>query len=152
MHLVGLPEAVLPLTQAASYLSLAPKSNSALRAYAAARRLVREHGALPVPLEVRNAVTQMMRAAKYGQGYRYPHDFRRGVVPEHESYLPQALQASVTAGGVFAPGELGWEAAATAELARAREGGGRPATDESSAPDVDRNDVSLGAEPPTDDE
>lgn len=120
VHLVGLPEAVLPLTQAATYLALAPKSNSALRAYAAARKLVRQHGALPVPLEVRNAVTQMMRAAKYGAGYRYPHDFRHGVAPAHESYLPTPLRERAVTNPIFAPGELGWEATAAAELQRRR--------------------------------
>ena len=120
VHLVGLPEAVLPLTQATTYLALAPKGNSALRAYAAARKLVRQHGALPVPLEVRNAVTQMMRAAKYGAGYRYPHEFRRGVAPGHESYLPEPLRDVVRASPVFTAGPRGWEAAASLELERAR--------------------------------
>ena len=52
-ELVGLPEGVLPMTQAVTYLALAPKSNRALTAYAAARKLVREHGALPVPARYR---------------------------------------------------------------------------------------------------
>ena len=51
VELVGLPEGVLPMTQAAIYLALAPKSNTALTAYAAARRLVQEHGPQPVPTE-----------------------------------------------------------------------------------------------------
>ena len=47
------PEGVLPLTQAVTYLALAPKSNRALTAYAAARKLVRERGTLPVPARYR---------------------------------------------------------------------------------------------------
>src|SRR5262244_847364 len=53
VELVGLPEGVLPMTQAVTYLALAPKSNRALTAYSAARKLVREQGALPVPAKLR---------------------------------------------------------------------------------------------------
>ena len=111
-HHVGLPEAVLPLTQAALYLALAPKSNAVLRAYAAARKVVGQHGALEVPLEVRNATTALMKEARYGVGYRYPHDFKGGVVPGGASYLPERLRAHV----LFEPGAIGWEAQAAAAL------------------------------------
>src|SRR5260221_327315 len=50
-ELVGLPEGVLPLTQAVTYLALAPKSNRALATYTAARKLVRDHCPLPVPAQ-----------------------------------------------------------------------------------------------------
>ena len=60
-HLVGLPEAQLTLTQAAIYLALAPKSNSVLRAITQARADVKEYGALPIPLHLRNAPTQLMK-------------------------------------------------------------------------------------------
>jgi putative ATPase len=89
VELVGLPEGVLPMTQAAIYLALAPKSNAALTAYGAARRLVREHGALDVPLKLRNAPTKLMESMGYGSGYRYPHEFEGHYVPER--YLPDAL-------------------------------------------------------------
>ena len=56
VELVGLPEGVLPLTQAVIYLALAPKSNRALTTYAAARKLVKEHGALPVPAKLRPGI------------------------------------------------------------------------------------------------
>lgn len=120
-HLIGMPEAVLPLSQATQYLALAPKSNAALTGYAAARKDVRRHGALAVPLEVRNAVTPLMREAQYGRGYRYPHDFAQGVDEEHVSYLPEALCTAPT--GVpryVVPGARGWEAEAYAELLRKR--------------------------------
>lgn len=87
---VGLPEAVLPLTMAATYLAMAPKSNSALTAYASARRDVLDHGALDVPLKLRNAPTGLMKGMGYGGGYRYPHDFEGNYVPEE--YLPDALR------------------------------------------------------------
>lgn len=120
-HLVGLPEAVLPLTQTTLYLSLAPKSNSALVAYAAARKDVQRHGSLPVPLAIRNAVTRMMKEAGYGSGYRYPHDFEGGVDRSHDSHLPDRL-AGGSLGRYARPGALGWEAEAWQRL-RARRAG-----------------------------
>jgi putative ATPase len=90
VELVGLPEGVLPMTQAAIYLALAPKSNTALTAYAAARRLVQEHGPQPVPMKLRNAPTRLMESMGYGGGYRYPHDFEGHYVAER--YLPDALR------------------------------------------------------------
>ena len=89
-ELVGLPEGVLPMTQAVTYLALAPKSNTALTAYAAARRLVNERGPLPVPLDLRNATTGLMQAMGYGQNYRYPHDFAGNYVAER--YLPEPIR------------------------------------------------------------
>jgi putative ATPase len=91
VELVGLPEGVLPMSQAAIYLALAPKSNTALTAYAAARRLVREKGPLPVPLKLRNAPTKLMEGLGYGGGYRYPHNFEGHYVAEQ--YLPDALKS-----------------------------------------------------------
>ena len=93
VELIGLPEGVLPMTQAAIYLALAPKSNTALTAYGAARRLVKEHGPQPVPLKLRNAPTQLMKSMGYGGGYRYPHEFEGHYVAER--YLPDALKDQV---------------------------------------------------------
>jgi putative ATPase len=90
VELVGLPEGVLPMSQAAIYLALAPKSNAAITAYGNARRLVQERGPLPVPLKLRNAPTQLMRSMGYGGGYRYPHEFAGHYVAEE--YLPDALR------------------------------------------------------------
>src|SRR5512147_3266936 len=75
VELVGLPEGVLNMSQAAIYLALAPKSNTALTAWANARRLVKEKGPLQVPLKLRNAPTRLMEGLGYGSGYRYPHEF-----------------------------------------------------------------------------
>jgi putative ATPase len=90
VELVGLPEGVLPMSQAAIYLALAPKSNTAIAAYGNARRLVKERGALPVPLKLRNAPTKLMEGLGYGGGYRYPHNFEGHYVAEE--YLPDALR------------------------------------------------------------
>jgi putative ATPase len=91
-QLVGLPEGVLPMTQAAVYLATAPKSNTALTTYAAARKAVVEQGALPVPRHLRNASTALQKAEGYGDGYKYPHDFEGHYVPG--DYLPDALVGS----------------------------------------------------------
>lgn len=79
VHALGMPEARLVLAQVTVYLAAAPKSNSAYRAYSAAVEAVRETGSLPVPMQLRNAVTPHMRAAGYGAGYEYAHDTDAGV-------------------------------------------------------------------------
>ena len=88
-HFVGLPEAVIPLSEAVVYLARAPKSNTAYRAYGAAADAVRETGNLPVPAHLRNAPTRLARAMGHGRGYRYPHDFEDGKVAQQ--YLPDGL-------------------------------------------------------------
>jgi putative ATPase len=89
-HFVGMPEAVLPLTEAALYLALAPKSNSALTSYGAARELIQETGNEPVPLHLRNAVTGLMRTMGYGRDYKYAHDFEGGVA--EQVHMPEKLK------------------------------------------------------------
>ncbi len=89
-ELMGLPEGVLPMTQAAVFLATCPKSNSTLTTYSNARKAVLEHGPLPVPLKLRNAPTPLMKAMGYSGGYRYPHNFSGNYVPEN--YLPDALR------------------------------------------------------------
>jgi putative ATPase len=90
-HLVGMPEARLPLTQAALHLAIAPKSNSTLRAYAAAAEDARATLQQPVPLHLRNAATALGRELGFGSGYRYAHDHADGIV--EQQYLPDALAA-----------------------------------------------------------
>lgn len=102
-ELVGLPEGVLPLTQAVTYLALAPKSNRALTSYAAARKLVRDKGALPVPARYRPGSTAIDRAMGHGQGYKYPHDFEGHYVVE--DYLPDALVGE----RIYEPSDSGFE-------------------------------------------
>jgi putative ATPase len=89
-RLVGMPEAVLPMTQAALYLATAPKSNTALTTYAAAKADVERHGALGVPAHIRNANTRLDRELGFGAGYQYPHDFDGHYVAE--DYLPEPLR------------------------------------------------------------
>ena len=110
VRLVGLPEGVLPMTQAATYLACAPKSNSALTAYGRARKDVKEHGPLPVPMKLRNAPTSMMKGMGYGKEYRYPHDFSGNYVAQR--YLPDELCGRV----YYTPSENGEEAEIKARL------------------------------------
>jgi len=90
-HFVGMPEAVLPLTEAALYLALAPKSNSALTSYGAARELIQETGNEPVPMHLRNAPTGLMKSMGYGRDYRYAHDYESGVADQ--VHMPENLKA-----------------------------------------------------------
>jgi putative ATPase len=74
VQLIGLPEGLYPLSQATIYLARAPKSNAIKRAYFAAAADAAETAREPVPTHLRNAVTPLMKAIGYGQGYRYVHD------------------------------------------------------------------------------
>ena len=87
---LGMPEGMFPLTHACVYLASTAKSNAIKSAWQKARALIEEHGALPVPLKLRNAVTKLMKDEGYGEGYRYAHDYEEGIVPG-ETYLPDAL-------------------------------------------------------------
>ena len=89
VRFVGLPEGWLTLAHAVLFLALAPKSNSATTAIAAAREAVRERGALPVPTPLRNAATRLLAELGHGEGYRYPHDHPGAVVDQ--PCLPEAL-------------------------------------------------------------
>src|SRR3954467_8090414 len=113
-ELVGLPEGVLPMTQAAVFLATCPKSNSTLTTYSSARKAVLEQGPLPVPLKLRNAPTPMMKSMGYSGGYRYPHNFTGNYVPEE--YLPDALRGQ----HFYEPGGNGEESEIRARLERWR--------------------------------
>ncbi len=73
-HRLGYPEGKLALAQAAVYLARAKKSNALYVALGAAVEDVERTAAEPVPKHLRNAVTDLMRQAGYGEGYRYLHD------------------------------------------------------------------------------
>jgi len=105
VHLIGMPEAHLPLSECALYLANAPKSNSALTAYGRAREDVMEQLDEPVPLHLRNAVTGLGRAMGHGSGYLYSHDFEDHYVSQQ--YLPDRLADRT----YYVPGEQGDESA-----------------------------------------
>ncbi|EFL45113.1 recombination factor protein RarA [Prevotella disiens FB035-09AN] len=87
---IGWPEARIALAEAAVYLAVSPKSNSAYLGIDAALAEVKESGNQPVPLPIRNAPTKLMKSLGYNDGYKYPHDY-----PGHfteQQYLPDALK------------------------------------------------------------
>jgi putative ATPase len=89
---VGMPECTHALAQAAIYLALAPKSNAATRAIAAARREVREHGAKAPPPALQSAAYRGAAALGRGQDYDYPHDH-----PGHlsaQELMPEGLEGA----------------------------------------------------------
>ncbi len=71
---LGPPEGHLALAEAAVYLALAPKSNALYTAYGDVARDLDETRTEPVPMQLRNAVTRLMKAEGYGRGYQYAHD------------------------------------------------------------------------------
>ncbi len=89
---VGLPEARIILSQATVYLATSPKSNSTYMAINKAQKLVRETGSLPVPLEIRNAPTRLMKNLNYGKGYKYAHA-EKGNFADME-FLPEAIKGT----------------------------------------------------------
>jgi putative ATPase len=88
-QLIGMPEGRIILGQAVTYLATAPKSNASYAAINEALAEVRQSGALPVPMQIRNAPTTLMKKLGYGQGYRYPHDYEKAVVAQ--GYLPEQI-------------------------------------------------------------
>ncbi|MGB9182008.1 MAG: replication-associated recombination protein A [Pyrinomonadaceae bacterium] len=92
-RLIGLPEALYPLSQATIYLARAPKSNAVKRAYHGAAADAMETAREPVPLHLRNAVTPLMKRVGYGGGYRYVHSDPKAK--EEMACLPESLRGKV---------------------------------------------------------
>ncbi|HEY3024635.1 MAG TPA: replication-associated recombination protein A [Pyrinomonadaceae bacterium] len=92
-QLIGLPEALFPLSQATIYLARAPKSNAVKSAYHAAVSDAIETAREPVPLHLRNAVTPLMKAVGYGTGYRYVHSDPEAK--DEMECLPELLRGRV---------------------------------------------------------
>lgn len=88
-HFLGMPECDVHLTHAAVYLSMAPKSNALYRACEACKEDVRELPAEPVPLQICNAPTKLMKDLHYGEGYIYAHDTEEKL--SRMECLPKAL-------------------------------------------------------------
>ncbi|KAH6897438.1 DNA polymerase III, clamp loader complex, gamma/delta/delta subunit [Thelonectria olida] len=88
---IGMPEARIPLAHCTVALCAAKKSTRAYRALNNAYAALREPGvaSLPVPLHLRNAPTRLMRDLGYGAEYKYPPNYRDGLVKQ--TYLPNEL-------------------------------------------------------------
>jgi putative ATPase len=89
-QLIGLPEALFPLSQATIYLARAPKSDVVKKAYGAAVTDAMETSREPVPLHLRNASTKLMKGLGYGEGYRYVH--KDPKAQEEMECLPEGLR------------------------------------------------------------
>ena len=88
-HMVGLPEARIILSEAAVYVALAPKSNSAYLGIDAAIHAVRHKEQGEVPKHLRDAHYGGAKQLGHGAGYRYAQDYPNGYVVQQ--YLPDAL-------------------------------------------------------------
>ena len=112
VHAVGMPEARIILSQAATYLASAPKSNAAYVAIEEAAADVRNVPMEPVPLHLRNAPTNLMKKMGYAKGYKYAHGYEGGFV--EQEYLPPRLKDRV----YYRPKEIGQEKAMKERLER----------------------------------
>jgi putative ATPase len=80
VHFLGEPEGDLALAQLTLYLAVAPKSDAAYQALKAAQAAARHHLAEPVPPQLRNAPTRLMKDLGYGAGYEHAHQSDDAVV------------------------------------------------------------------------
>ncbi len=90
VHNIGMPEARIPLAQATIYLACSPKSNSAYMAINTAMQFVSKDKYRPVPLNIRNAPTGLMKDLGYGDGYKYSHDYPEHFAPQQ--FMPEGLE------------------------------------------------------------
>ncbi|MBA6412306.1 replication-associated recombination protein A [Parahaliea sp. F7430] len=113
---LGSPEGELAIAQAITYLASAPKSNAVYIAYNKASAEVAASPSYEVPLHLRNAPTQLMKAENYGAEYRYAHDEPEAYAAG-ENYLPEELQDRQ----YYQPVERGLEQKIRAKLAYLKE-------------------------------
>ncbi len=99
VHMIGMPEARIILSETAIYLAASPKSNSAYAAINEAMGTVEKTGNPPVPLHLRNAPTSLMKDLGYGKDYKYAHNYEDHFVKDQ--YLPDELKET----RFYRPGE-----------------------------------------------
>lgn len=87
---IGMPEARIILSQCATYLACSPKSNAAYKAINDAISCVQKTGNLSVPLDLRNAPTQLMKTMGYGEDYKYAHNYNLNFI--EQEFLPEQLE------------------------------------------------------------
>ncbi|MBD5483932.1 MAG: replication-associated recombination protein A [Lachnospiraceae bacterium] len=114
-HFNGMPECDVNLTHAVVYLSMAPKSNSLYVAYGKAREDARIMLAEPVPLQIRNGVTELMQSLHYGEGYQYAHDTEEKLTDM--TCLPDSLKDKT----YYLPQDQGQESAVRKRLEQIKE-------------------------------
>jgi len=90
VHMIGMPEAQIILSQAALYVACAPKSNSAVVGIGKAMQDVENKRTGAVPLHLRNDAFKGARDWGYGVEYKYPHDYEGNFV--EQQYLPDEIK------------------------------------------------------------
>ena len=103
-HFLGIPECDVHLAHAVVYLSMAPKSNALYEACLSCKADIKERPAEPVPLQICNAPTGLMKDLHYGEGYIYAHD------TEEKLSRMQCLPDALAGRRYYQPGEQGDEA------------------------------------------
>jgi len=89
VHMIGMPEARILLSEAAIYVATSKKSNASYMAINKALEDVKTKDTGEVPMHIRNASIEKMKELGYHEGYLYPHDF-----PGHhveQQYLPDKM-------------------------------------------------------------
>ena len=89
VHQIGYPEGRIPMAQAAIYLACSPKSNTAYAAIRKAQAEIQKNPNEPIPLQLRNAPTKLMKDLNYGKEYQYAHDYENNFVDMN--YMPDYL-------------------------------------------------------------
>lgn len=79
---IGYPECAINLAHGTVYLAQAPKNRSAYNGLRAAQEDVKKHGNLPIPLDLRNPVTKLMKDLDYGKNYEKYPDKNKNLLPE----------------------------------------------------------------------
>lgn len=92
VHFLGEPEGDQALAQITIYLAMAPKSDAAYQALKAAQAAAKDRLAEPVPMQLRNAPTRLMRELGYGEGYQHAHQQADAVV--QMKCLPPGLEGA----------------------------------------------------------
>lgn len=100
---IGMPESQIILSQAASYVACAPKSNAAVCAISDAMECVKETGDLPVPPHLKDAHYKSAAKLGSGIGYLYAHNYKNNYVKQQ--YLPYEL----TGKEFYKPSQNGYE-------------------------------------------
>lgn len=89
VHMIGMPEARIILSEAAVYVATSPKSNAAYLGINKALEDVQTKDTGEIPMHIRNAPIEKMKELGYHEGYKYPHDYPGHVV--EQQYLPDEM-------------------------------------------------------------
>jgi len=84
---IGMPECQINLSHCVTVLARAPKSRESYNAWGKAQAAAREYPDLPVPLQLRNAPTKLMKDLGYGKGTKWEAGFRHP-----EGFLPSEIK------------------------------------------------------------